>query len=270
MSAQSPPVHHEPPPLVSGAGFWSGALLVLAVVCIVHVIRTQRSWLWILLILFMPGLGPLAYLGFEILPGLIRRRSAGLSFPMPERFRIRAAERALRRCDTVDTRSDLAELYARAGRYEEAIALLEPCRDGPLGTHPHLLYSLATAAFAHGDLDEAEAALARIDEGSTTARLRQRRLLQARIHERRGRHEEAEACYREARPGFAGEEAKYRFGRFLLDRGRREEARAVFAEIVEEARLSDLRYRRQERHWIRAARQALRDIDRTPAPAPAG
>src|ERR1700733_16187093 len=49
---------------------------LLQIVCIVHVVRTGRPWMWIYILLFLPGLGVAAYAIVEILPGLFGSRAA--------------------------------------------------------------------------------------------------------------------------------------------------------------------------------------------------
>src|ERR1700722_15036634 len=43
--------------------------VLMQIVLIVHCIRTGRNWLWVTVLLFLPGVGSIAYVIVEILPG---------------------------------------------------------------------------------------------------------------------------------------------------------------------------------------------------------
>ena len=53
-----------------------GLILLAQIACMIHAGRTGRPYYWFLIILFAPGLGILAYLAVELLPGLLRGRAA--------------------------------------------------------------------------------------------------------------------------------------------------------------------------------------------------
>ena len=58
-----------------------GAILLLQIVCLIHAGRTGRPYYWFMIILFVPGLGILAYLAVEVIPALLRGRAATRLFP---------------------------------------------------------------------------------------------------------------------------------------------------------------------------------------------
>ena len=49
-----------------------GLILLLQIACLIHAGRTGRPYFWFMIILFVPGLGILAYLAVEVIPGLLR------------------------------------------------------------------------------------------------------------------------------------------------------------------------------------------------------
>jgi len=232
---------------------WYSWVPLLQVACLVHCLVTRRSWFWILVILFAPAIGAIVYLVVEVLPTLRRRPLRGVEFPMPRGVVLRRAERRLEEEDTVENRAALAELHAQGGDHERARELLQPCLQGPLRKHPYLLYASAAAHFASGEHDGALELLGRIDELNTSAKKRERRLLRARIREARGDLAGAEADYREAKRGFDGEEAEFRYVAFLEHAGRHDEALAAYRALLDEVRRAPWRYRRQEQVWIREA-----------------
>src|ERR1700747_80315 len=53
-----------------------GLILLVQIACLIHAGRTGRPYYWFMIILFVPGLGILAYLAVEVIPGLLRGRAA--------------------------------------------------------------------------------------------------------------------------------------------------------------------------------------------------
>ena len=97
---------------------------LLQILCVVHAVRTGRDRMWIYILLFLPGLGVLAYAFVEVLPGFwARGRRAGCK---PGRsaasIRTRVAPPARRAGGrrTVDNRRLLAEALLAAGQFTEA------------------------------------------------------------------------------------------------------------------------------------------------------
>jgi len=116
----------------------AGLLLVAQVLCAVHAGRTGRPYYWIMLILFMPMVGMIAYFLIEIVPDLTRSRTARSAASgmvrvfNPERD-YRDAWRRVQIAPTIESRANLAEQCLRCGRAEEAAALyreLLRCAEG--------------------------------------------------------------------------------------------------------------------------------------------
>ncbi|AHF90804.1 hypothetical protein OPIT5_11900 [Opitutaceae bacterium TAV5] len=235
------------------------ALIELAAkaACIVHLIRTGRSYLWFWVILLLPFAGVLIYFFVEILPGLrAGRRSGGgvaLKLPQTSARRIAKLKDELTFSNTIEKRVELAQCYTAAGRHDEAIGTL---RDDPL-----LTWELARAHFAAGHYRETLAALAPLAAQGWRHDIPGRLLLAARAHEALGDHAAADAVYAEALKVASGQEARCRYALLLERLGRTDEARALFAETVEHARRADGRYRRMNAEWIKTARARLAALE---------
>src|SRR5260370_15480510 len=99
---------------------------VLQILCVVHAFKTGRDRMWIYILLFLPGIGLLAYGLVEILPGLVRSRTAqGLQRQAIRQFNpgreLRRRYAALEEADTIDNRRLLAEELVAAGRNADAV-----------------------------------------------------------------------------------------------------------------------------------------------------
>lgn len=238
---------------------WTWWVVVgLQVLCIVHILRTGRDLFWILIVLFIPVLGSLVYLALNWRGSLRALTPAiALRIPMLAVFDDRAVERDWRQHQSLDHRIAWAEVLLRRGQHEEARRLLAEELNGPFKANVNLLFAYARACYVLGDHAEAVAKLELAATVPNNDRLRQRNLLRALCHEARGEAAQAEACFREAQGGFVGEEAKVRFGEFLLRQGRADEARRLFQKVVDDLAISSWGYRREQKVWHRLARERL-------------
>jgi hypothetical protein len=232
---------------------------VLNGLCLMHAMRhgRQQSWLWLLLV--MPGLGAGVYFFVEILPSLRRGGIDLTRLPGFERRRITQLQREIAETDTVDRRSELAELHLKYGQIAEALQLLEGQLDGPFRNHHHLMYLVARLRVESGRWADAERELERLDAAGTTLRRRERQLLQARIAAGTDRLAEAEAIYGELVRSDDGEEPRYRFASYLRALGRDAEADALVERMAKWMKTAGRQYRRSQRIWLDRARaeQAL-------------
>ena len=176
--------------------------LVLYAGCIFHAIKTGRINYWLLILIFLPGLGSIAYLLIEVLPGMRNSRaarravvaaSARRSIPTAPCAR---AEASLEVADTADNRRHLAEERMKRGQWAEAEALYRAALVGPLADDPALLIGLAKALSGRGDHQGAFEALDRLYRDSPNYESREARLIQARALEGAGRTQEAADAWR--------------------------------------------------------------------------
>ena len=113
-----------------------------------------------MIILFVPGLGILAYLVVEVIPGLLRGRATARCLRPCRLASIRhvntGSSRA--RVETVPSVANfraLADECVRLERHEEAIDLYKSALTGMHETEPGAMLGLATAEFRKGDANAA-------------------------------------------------------------------------------------------------------------------
>lgn len=236
---------------------------IIQILLIVHVIRTGRNQLWIWVLLFVPfGLGALAYLGVEIVPELLRGRTAqrtarGVRRAMDPTADLRRYENEVRVAGNVASRQRYAEELVRHGRCTEAIAQYGLALTGLYEHDPNLMLGLAQAQFAAGDAPAARATLDALIRDNPDFRSPAGHLLYARALEGEGNVEKAMAEYRVLAPSYPGAEASVRYARLLAAHGQREAAQKVARELLEQARIAPGHYRRAQREWLDAARRLL-------------
>ena len=233
---------------------------VLQILCVVHAFKTGRDRMWIYILLFLPGIGLLAYAAVEILPGLFGGRTArGLTGQAIRQFDpgrgLRQRYAALEEADTIDNRRLLAEELVAAGRNADAVELYRAILTGIHAEDPGMLLGMAKAAYGAGYYDEALQAILSLGDSNPRYHPVVAQLLYARILEKLGRDDEAAAQYAMLVTHAPGEEVRCRYALLLQRRGDRTGAKALFDEVLSRSRRAPGHYRREQRDWIDLARR---------------
>ncbi len=229
---------------------------------IAHVIKTGRSWLWVLAIFLLPPAGPIAYVAVEILPDLLGGRTGRRA-----RFGMRrmiAPDRDLRRASAeveisgnVDARRRLADELLERRQFDAAIQAYEGGLRGIFEHDPTLLAGLARAQFANSDFAAARATLERLAQHNPEFKSAEAQLLHARTLEALDRLDEAESVYGMVAPSFPGAEGRLRYALLLKRRGKLEQARGILKDLLDGAKLGPAHYRRAQAEWLERARREL-------------
>ena len=153
----------------------SGLLvIVLDIALIVHAARTGRFMPWGYIILFLPGIGALAYVVVELVPEWFgsrgaRRARGRLAGALDPGRRYRDLQDQLALVDTIANRSALAEECLALGKFDEALAQYNAILAKPLGDEPSFMLGKARAQLGLGDaaaavasFEEPQAALAQL------------------------------------------------------------------------------------------------------------
>ena len=242
----------------------TGVLLtILDVLLIVHAARTGRFMPWGFIILFLPGIGALIYVAFELAPqwfgsyGAQRARRTVASALDP-RARYLALKDELDVVDTIAHRSALADECVAIGRPQEALEHYEAVLAQPLGDEPAYRIGKARALLDLGRADDAVAALEEVKRTSPDLHSPDGRLLYARALEMAGRSEEALDRYASLAPTYPGPEPSVRRAQLLERLGRREQARSIADEVVRSLRRAPAHVRANEREWFALANRLAR------------
>ena len=236
--------------------------LAIEVGLIVHCIKTGRSWIWIWVLLLIPGLGAIAYVAVEILPELFRSRTAqrtalGLKKAVDPFGDLRRFEEEARVAGNVASRQRYADELVRHGRYDEAITQYRQALSGLYLHDPNLLLGLARAQFGRGEAAAARSTLEELMGENPGLISAEAHLLYARALESEGNIARALQEYQKLANSYPGAEAAVRYAQLLDHQGQREEARKVARELLEQARIAPSHYRRAQRVWLDAAARLL-------------
>ncbi|SRR5579885_979009 len=237
--------------------------LALMVFCIVHAWRNGYIMPWIFVLIFLPLLGSLIYLGVIVMPEWLhspraQRLRAGAARAVDPHRDFRAAQRDVEMVGSIDAKRALAEHLIQRGDFAEAIALYRGALTGQFRDDPALLLGLARAQFFSGDGAGAQATLDALQAADPNFISQEAHLIYARSLELQGKNDEAAAEYARLVPYFSGEEARARYGQLLDRLGRRDEARALFGQILKNLDGAPRRYRQAQAEWGNIARAGLR------------
>lgn len=233
---------------------------LLQIICIVHVVRTGRPFLWIYVLLFLPGLGVAAYVVVEILPGFFRSRTArnlqssAVTTLDPGR-ELRQRRQALEEADTVDNRRLLAETLEAVGQHDQALELYRGILTGIHADDPGMLLGMARAAYGTKQYELALQTVLKLGDTNPRYQPVEAQLLHAMTLEALGRDDEAADDYADLVTHAPGEEVRCRYALLLQRHGDRGAAKRLFDEILARSRRAPRHYRRQQSEWIDIARR---------------
>jgi hypothetical protein len=230
-----------------------GIILILQIALAIHVIKTGRPWYWIMLIVFLPLIGIIAYavveLGPEYLGGARGQRAASaMGRAITPGRNYRRLFDAVEATPTAQNMMALAEECMAMGRYPEAVDLYRRCLGGVHAEDTAILYGLAQAEFKAGDAAAAKATLERLNAiphyESADAHLLFARSLEA-LGDLAAARQEYEAVSRY----YPGPEALCRYALLLQKAGEPEQAAAIFADVKTNLDRSPRHVRRFNRGW---------------------
>ncbi len=232
-----------------------GLEVLVQIGCAVHAVRTGRTKPWLSIIIFVPVVGWIVYLFAVVVPSMddgprVVRRSAALRSGKPAELK-----KQLQLSDTLKNRHSYARSLMDHGDMKEAVEVLRGGLTGAFADDPPTLFLLAEALFSWGDLAGARDTLETVRRVKEEYRPAERDLLLARLLEEEGEREEALAAYESVQDRLPGLEGYYRHGSLLKKMGRKQEAREVFARILQKAERASSLFREQEEPWIKGAKK---------------
>jgi hypothetical protein len=213
---------------------------------------------WLLIILMVPVVGPLAYLIVEVLPSFGQNPAARKALSRARRAidpnrGVREGALDYERSQNADTASRLAAELTKAGRHEEAIRVCTEARTGLFEDDPKILLALANAQSAAGRHTETIATLDYLREKHPGLRSADGHLVYARALEESGATTRALEEYAALANYYPGAEARVRQAMLYKKLGDKARADELFAALLKDARLAPKHFRRAEREWIELA-----------------
>jgi hypothetical protein len=243
------------------------AVLALQVACAVHAARTGRGGSgWIMVILFLPVVGSLAYVVMEVLPGSGAHRHAAkarttIAAKLDPDKPIRLARDALETAETAANHVRLADALADRAMWDEAIPHYEQGESkAPGGKDRSIRLKLIKACFEAGRVKRARDMLEALEPSGLQSDQDRASLLLARMLEAEGESARALALYADVGRRLPGAEAQCREAGLLLQLGRRAEAAAPLAEAEKTAKRMDRHERAKDADMYVWAAETLAEL----------
>jgi len=235
---------------------------IVQLALIVHVVKTGRSFYWIMILLFMPLIGGLAYFVIELLPqfsGSITGQKAVRSVKqtLNPGADLRQSEAAWNQSPNVDNSRRYAEALMDSGKTVEAEETINQALKGLFATEPTLLLLRARLEFESERTTEAVKTLETLQEHNPDFRSAEGHLLYARALEAEGRIDEAVKEYSAVSGYFPGVEARYRLALCLGVAGKDSAARTEFESILNDAKLAPPHFRKSQKTWLDAVKNEM-------------
>lgn len=232
---------------------------LLQLALIIHVFRTGRNRYWIMVLLFMPLIGGVAYLVIELLPefsGSItgQRAVRSVKQTLNPGADLRQHEAAWNQSPNVDNGRRYAEALLDTGKTAEAEEIIDQALKGLFETEPTLLLLKARLQFENERTAETVQTLEILQEHNPDFRSAEGHLLYARALEAGGRIDEAIKEYSAVSGYFPGVEARYRLALCFKAAGKEPAARAEFESILNDAKLAPAHFRKSQKTWLDAVR----------------
>ena len=237
--------------------------LILQVLLIIHVVRNNRSTVWIFVLIFVPVGGGIAYIIVEILPDLLNTRNRRAATAAVTR--VIAPDRILKQLEeqaefspTVANKKALADEYCARERYREAIDLYNSCLSGPFAGDTETLLALSRAQLESGAYEDASRSLEKVESNGSETTHPAALLLRARILEKQGSADAAEETFRQAAVAGSGLENQYRYISYLKRAGKDNAARTEYEAMVRRFRMMPGFSRKLNRPWMARADREMR------------
>jgi hypothetical protein len=232
--------------------------ILIQVLLIVHVIKTGRNMIWIWVLVLLPLAGGIAYIAVEVVPELLRSRTAqrtarGMKKALDPQADLRRYESEARVTANVASRQRYAEELVRHGRHDEAIAIYRQALSGLYEHDPNLMLGVARAEFGKGDAAAARTTLDELIRLNPDFKSPDGHLLYARALEAEGNVSKALEEYKVLAPSYPGAEAAVRYAQLLKSQGQDAAAAGVARDLLEQARIAPAHYRRAQKSWLETA-----------------
>lgn len=234
--------------------------IILQAICVIHCIRRGRQNSWILIIIFLPIIGCIAYIFTEMSAGReLQNLQSGVGSVLNPGGSIRKLEKNLKFSDTFNNRVALADAYLASGHTEKAIDLYESSLTGNFTENEHVLSQLVIAYYKtkrYADIIPVAQKIYNLPQfARSTAHI-----YYAMALEKTGNIESAEKEFIKMKSKFSNFEPRYQYALLLVRTGRKDEARQLLTEMTSEAAHLSPRERRSNSNWLALAKEELKKI----------
>lgn len=229
---------------------------------IIHVLKTGRSRYWIMMLIFMPMIGGVAYFVIEILPEFSnslsgQRAVRSVKQTLNPGADLRQNEAAWNQSPNVDNGRRLAQSLMDMGKTKDAEDIIAQALKGLFATEPTLLLLKAQIQFDTDRTSEAVDTLELLQDNNPDFRSAEGHLLYARALQAEGKIDQAVKEYSAVSGYFPGVEARYRLALCLALAGKESASKAEFDSILNDAKLAPPHFRKSQKVWLDAVKREV-------------
>jgi hypothetical protein len=235
--------------------------ILLDIICIVHIVKTNRERYWIYIVIFAPLIGSVAYFITELIPSILSGRkahelSSAFSNSLTRNKKIEELEALLAVSDTYQNKYALAEAYSAANINDKAITVFRSCLAGIYENDPHLLQKIAHLYFRAADWDNARIFFEKTMEHHELDK--KYRLTYALSLVRTGIFPKAEPIFKVLEK--EGDlEGIYHYAQYLRENGNETAAMEKYKSILVVSKTIPRFVYRENKKWINLAKEAAKD-----------
>jgi hypothetical protein len=233
-------------------GHWG---YVLQAIAIIHFIRRRPNTIWLWIILIGGGLGALVYIVMEVLPDFILLKGS-LQF-FERRKKISTLEDMILQNPSPGNLEELADLYLEDKKYRRALDLYNKSISSRTDSLDPF-YRRGVCEIELGDFANAIPDLERVVAKDPKYDFLRAQGLLAHAYARTGQPEKADAIFPKVLETSTMSETMYNYAQFLLDQGRKPEARHWAQSILSKRAAMPGYLKRRERPWFRKANAILK------------
>ncbi len=238
-----------------------GLHIIVAILCAVHVLRTDQERWWLFVLFFFPLLGSIIYALAVFLPDMSRTRGGrrvvrGLRDTLNPGRELREAEAEFEHSATIANRIRVADALHGAGRHADAVAAYREALHGVHSDDPHIQVKLARALLDNGDAAAAREVLETLISSRPDFKSPDGHLIFARAMAACGERDQAKQEFDALIGYYAGIEARVRYVEVLENWGEQKAAAKLVDESLQHIKHMPAGSRRLNAEWIRDLKQA--------------
>lgn len=240
--------------------FFYSLLFILKIYCVYHVVKNDKSVLWIVVLIIVPG-ASLFYLFSQIvLKGDIKKISEEIKPILKPNSRIEDLEKQFRQTDNFKNKMALADAYFIVGRKEESLELYETCLDGVFKDDIHFRLQIGLCYF---ELKQYKNAALSLFEVKDTVEFKRSKyhLAYALSLDAIGKTELAKEQFEAMNSEVGNFEFRYHYARFLMDQQQAKEAQNILEQIIQEIETLDPAKKKNALVWQEKSEKLLHELE---------
>ncbi len=232
-------------------------LIALKLYCLYHFYKNRTDYYWVFIILFIPVLGPLAYLLTQVYNKRDAEKLTGeITHIINPTKKIKDLEKQLKFSESYQNRVNLADAYLEIKDYDHAILHYKEALDDGFNTNFYVIKNLITCYYNTKDYKSVIAYAEKISNHTEFKKSRTQFLYGLAL-EKEGDYDIAEANLRQIDVRFSFYEERLVLAKYLLDKNKKQDALDILEELNNEAQHMTKPNKRLYKTTIQEAKKLL-------------